>query len=166
MKGYQNYTRQFFAVENPPRRWANKTYIEKPPVWCSVDLRDGNQALPVPMNPAQKLEYFNMLLNVGFKEIEVAFPSASEDDFRFVRNLIEQNLVPDDVRISVLTQARKHLIDRTIESLVGVKSAIAHCYVATSDLHGKFVFNSDHDQVIQMAINGTQLVRDYVNAAA
>ena len=103
--------------------------ITKAPVWASVDLRDGNQALPEPMTPKQKLEYFNMLLGIGFKEIEVSFPSASEDDFNFVRDLIEKDLVPDDVRISVLTQARRHLIDRTIESIRGVKSAIAHCYV-------------------------------------
>ena len=150
-------------IEVPNRQWPDKV-ITEPPVWASVDLRDGNQALPVPMNPAQKLEYFNMLLNVGFKEIEVAFPSASEDDFRFVRNLIEQNLVPDDVRISVLTQARKHLIDRTIESLVGVKSAIAHCYVATSDLHGRFVFGHKHDDVLKMAVEGTRMVRDAIAA--
>ena len=102
---------QIAPINVPNRTWPDKV-ITKAPVWASVDLRDGNQALPVPMNPAQKLEYFNMLLNIGFKEIEVAFPSASEDDFRFVRNLIEQNLVPDDVRISVLTQARKHLIGK------------------------------------------------------
>ena len=150
-------------INVPGRQWPDKV-ITAPPVWASVDLRDGNQALPVPMNPAQKLEYFNMLLNIGFKEIEVAFPSASEDDYRFVRNLIEQNLIPDDVRISVLTQARKHLIDRTIESLVGVKSAIAHCYVATSDLHGRFVFGNNHADVLKMAVEGTRMVRDAIAA--
>ena len=154
---------QIQPINVPDRQWPNKV-ITAPPVWASVDLRDGNQALPVPMNPAQKLEYFNMLLNIGFKEIEVSFPSASEDDFRFVRNLIEQNLIPDDVRISVLTQARKHLIDRTIESLVGVKSAIAHCYVATSDLHGKFVFGNNRKEVLQMAVEGTRMVRDAIAA--
>ena len=146
------------------RQWPDRV-ITKPPVWVSVDLRDGNQALPIPMSPETKLEYFKMLCDIGFKEIEVGFPSASQDDFDFVRQLIEENHIPSDVKISVLTQAREHLIKRTVESLKGVKQAIIHCYVATSDLHGKFVFNSDHDQVMQMAINGTQLVRDYVCAA-
>ena len=102
------------------RKWPDKI-ITAPPVWASVDLRDGNQALPIPMNPKQKLEYFRMLCEIGFKEIEVSFPSASEDDFNFVRMLIEQDLIPSDVRISVLTQAREHLIKRTIESLKGLK---------------------------------------------
>ncbi len=146
------------------RQWPDRV-ITTPPVWVSVDLRDGNQALPIPMSPETKLEYFKMLCDIGFKEIEVGFPSASQDDFDFVRQLIEEHHIPADVKISVLTQAREHLIKRTVESLKGVKQAIIHCYVATSDLHGKFVFNSDHDQVMQMAINGTKLVRDYVNAA-
>jgi 2-isopropylmalate synthase len=126
------------AIEN--RQWPDRVFTV-PPVWTSVDLRDGNQALPEPMNPDQKLEYFNMLKKIGFKEIEVSFPSASEDDFNFVRRLIEEGHIPEDVRISVLTQARKHLIDRTLESLRGVHRAIAHCYVATSDLHNRFVFD-------------------------
>jgi len=154
---------QIQPINVPDRQWPDKV-ITQPPVWASVDLRDGNQALPVPMNPVQKMEYFNMLLNIGFKEIEVSFPSASEDDFRFVRNLIEQDRIPDDVRISVLTQARKHLIDKTIESLVGVKSAIAHCYVASSDLHGKFVFGDTREQVLKMAVEGTRMVRDAIAA--
>ena len=148
-----------FKVEN--RQWPDRV-ITKPPVWASVDLRDGNQALPEPMSPAQKLEYFDMLVRIGFKEIEVAFPSASADDFNFVRTLIEENHIPDDVRISVLTQARKHLIDKTVESLRGVKRAIVHCYVATSDLHGRFVFGHEHDQVRQMAIEGTRMVKDAI----
>lgn len=148
-----------FKVEN--RQWPDRV-ITKPPVWASVDLRDGNQALPEPMNPAQKLEYFDMLVRIGFKEIEVAFPSASADDFNFVRTLIEENRIPDDVRISVLTQARKHLIDKTVESLRGVKHAIVHCYVATSDLHGRFVFGNGHDEVKQMAIEGTRMVKEAI----
>ena len=151
-------------IEIDHRQWPDRI-ITKPPVWASVDLRDGNQALPEPMTPKQKLEYFNMLLGIGFKEIEVSFPSASEDDFNFVRQLIEKNLVPDDVRISVLTQARRHLIDRTIESLRGVKSAIAHCYVATSDLHGRFVFGDTRDEVLKMAVEGTRMVRDAIAKA-
>ncbi len=143
------------------RQWPDRI-ITAPPIWASVDLRDGNQALPEPMSPEHKLEYFNMLLGIGFKEIEVSFPSASADDHDFVRMLIDRNLIPDDVRISVLTQARRHLIDKTIESLRGVRSAIAHCYVPTSDLHGRFVFNCDHKQVMQMAIDGTRMVREAI----
>ena len=146
-------------IEN--RQWPDRV-IERPPVWASVDLRDGNQALPEPMSPEHKLEYFKMLEAIGFKENEVSFPSASQDDFNFVRMLIEQNLIPPDVRISVLTQARRHLIDRTAESLRGVHSAIIHCYVPTSDLHGKFVFNHTRDEVMQMAVDGTRMVREAI----
>lgn len=139
------------------RQWPDRV-IEKAPVWTSVDLRDGNQALPVPMNPEKKLAYFNLLLKIGFKEIEVGFPSASQDDFDFTRKLIEQKLIPEGVRISVLTQARKHLIDRTAEALRGVKSAILHLYVATSDLHGQFVFGKNRNEVKEMAVEGTRMV--------
>ena len=142
------------------REWPDKT-IKKAPIWCSVDLRDGNQALPVPMNPMQKLKYFNMLVKIGFKEIEVAFPSASKDDFDFVRSLILDKHIPNDIRISVLTQARKHLIEKSVESLVGVKKAALHCYVATSDLHSKLVFNKSRKEVIEMAVEGT---KDSLNA--
>ncbi len=147
--------------ENIPiekRTWPDKV-LTYPPVWCSVDLRDGNQALPIPMNPKQKLCYFKMLLNIGFKEIEIGFPSASQDDFDFVRRLIEENHIPDDVKISVLTQAREHLISKTVESLKGAKQSIVHCYVATSDLHGRMVFNKDRDGVRKMAVDGTEMTR-------
>jgi len=144
------------SLEN--RRWPEKV-LTQTPVWCSVDLRDGNQALPIPMNPEQKLRYFKMLLNIGFKEIEIGFPSASQDDFDFVRRLIEENHIPEDVTISVLTQAREHLIARTVESLRGAKHSILHCYVATSDLHGRIVFNKDHEGVCKMAVAGTEIAR-------
>ena len=146
------------------RTWPDKE-ITTAPTWTSVDLRDGNQSLPIPMNPEKKLAYFQMLLEIGFKEIEVGFPSASQDDYDFVRKLIEENLIPDDVKISVLTQAREHLIAKTVESLKGVKQAIIHCYVATSDLHGKFVFNNDREEVKKMAIDGTTMVKNMVEAA-
>lgn len=150
-------------IEN--RRWPDRV-ITAPPVWASVDLRDGNQALPIPMNPKQKLEYFRMLCEIGFKEIEVSFPSASEDDFNFVRMLIEQDLIPDDVRISVLTQAREHLIKKTIESLKGLKGkAIAHCYVATSDLHSKFVLGDSREHITELAVLGTRLIREGLKEA-
>jgi 2-isopropylmalate synthase len=146
------------------RKWPDKI-LEEEPVWCSVDLRDGNQALPVPMSPEKKLEYFKMLAKIGFKEIEVGFPSASKDDFDFVRQLIEGKHIPADVRISVLTQARQHLIEKTVESLKGVNKAILHCYVATSDLHGQLVFNNDRPKVKEMAIEGTRMVIDALEKA-
>ncbi|MCP4181334.1 MAG: 2-isopropylmalate synthase [bacterium] len=154
MKKYPDYKYpDSIPIKN--RQWPGKVILNSPE-WCSVDLRDGNQALPIPMNPMQKLRYFQMLTDIGFKQIEVAFPSASKDDFDFVRDLIVGNHIPDDVTISVLTQARKHLIERTVESLQGVKKAILHCYVATSDLHSKIVFNKSRDEVINMAVKGTK----------
>ncbi len=146
------------------RTWPDKE-ITCAPTWTSVDLRDGNQSLPIPMNPEKKLAYFKMLLEIGFKEIEVGFPSASQDDYDFVRKLIEENLIPDDVKISVLTQAREHLIAKTVESLKGVKQAIIHCYVASSDLHGQFVFNHNREEVEVMAIEGTQMVKKMIAEA-
>ena len=164
MSDMQKYTYPA-PISLPDRQWPERV-ITAPPVWTSVDLRDGNQALPEPMNPEQKLEYFKMLCGIGFKEIEVSFPSASGDDFAFVRRLIEEDLIPDDVRISVLTQAREHLIKRTIESLKGLKgNAIAHCYVATSDLHSRFVLGNSRKTVLQMAIDGTQMVKDAIGEA-
>ena len=163
MKKYPDY-KYPEKIKIKDRKWPNRI-IEKAPTWCSVDLRDGNQALPIPMNPEQKSKYFKMLTEIGFKEIEVAFPSASKDDFDFVRSLIEKQLAPKDVKISVLTQARKHLIEKTVESLLGTKNAILHCYVATSDLHSKIVFDKTRDEVIQMAVEGTKLVVEYLEAA-
>ena len=163
MKEYPKY-RYPAPIPIPDRQWPDRI-ITRAPVWASVDLRDGNQALPIPMNPDKKLEYFNMLVKIGFKEIEVSFPSASQDDFDFVRRLIEENLIPADVRISVLSQARQHLIERTVESLRGVKQAILHCYVASSDLHGRFVFGRNRDQVKEMAVDGTRMIKDALEAA-
>ena len=160
MKSYQKYSYPA-AVAISNRQWPDRK-IEKAPVWASVDLRDGNQALPIPMNPEKKREYFKMLVDIGFKEIEVGFPSASQDDFDFVRCLIEENMIPDGVRISVLTQARKHLINRTIESLAGAKDVIVHCYVATSDLHGQFVFGRNREQVKEMSVEGAQMIIDSI----
>jgi 2-isopropylmalate synthase len=120
-------------VDLPDRRWPD-TRIEKAPRWCAVDLRDGNQALIEPMNPARKLEMFELLVQMGFKEIEVGFPAASQTDFDFVRMLIEENRIPDDVVIQVLTQAREHLIERTYEAIAGAKQAIVHLYNSTSAL--------------------------------
>ena len=153
------------ARTNPAKReWIEKE-LTAAPAWCSVDLRDGNQALPLPMNPARKLEYFKLLTSIGFKEIEVAFPSASQDDFDFVRELIEGNHIPEGVKIGVLTQMRESLIRRTVESLKGVKQAVLHAYLATSDLHGQIVFGKKHDDLLKMAIEGTKLVRKCVEEA-
>ncbi len=146
------------------RDWIDRE-LTHAPTWCSVDLRDGNQALPLPMNPEKKLEYFKLLCDVGFKEIEVAFPSASQDDFNFVRRLIEGKLIPEGVRISVLTQARENLIKRTVESLKGQENTLLHLYVATSDLHSRIVFGKNHDEVIRMAVDGTKLVIKYLKEA-
>ena len=148
---------------------AKRDWIEREltvaPAWCSVDLRDGNQALPMPMNPAKKLEYFKLLAEIGFREIEVAFPSASQDDFEFTRELIEGNHIPDGVRISVLTQMRENLIRRTVESLRGVRKATLHAYLATSDLHGRIVFGKSREELKKMAVEGTKLVKRLVEEA-
>jgi 2-isopropylmalate synthase len=141
------------------REWPSRK-INASPSWCAVDLRDGNQALPNPMTPEQKLEYFNLLVSIGFKQIEIGFPSASEDDFAFCRKLINDRLIPDDVTISVLTQARPHLITRTIQALDGVRRGIVHLYIATSELHRKFVFGLEESQVIETAIAGVKQIRE------
>ncbi len=139
----------------PDRQWPSRTVTETP-IWCSVDLRDGNQALPNPMNPDQKLEYFKMLCEIGFKHIEVAFPSASEDDFNFTQGLITNGHIPDDVFIMGLTQCRPHLIDRTFEAFEGIDRGIVHLYAATSQLHMQQVFNLDQAQTIEMAVKSVQ----------
>ena len=148
----------FAAIDLPDRRWPSRT-ITRAPVWCSVDLRDGNQALINPMDYERKLRMFEILVSMGFKEIEVGFPSASRTDFDFVRTLIEEDMVPDDVTIQVLTQARDHLIERTFESLVGVKHAIAHLYNSTSTLQRKVVFDLDRAGITDIAVNGAERVR-------
>ena len=148
----------FAAIVLGDRRWPSRT-ITRAPVWCSVDLRDGNQALINPMDYERKLRMFGTLVSMGFKEIEVGFPSASRTDFDFVRTLIEEDMVPDDVTIQVLTQARDHLIERTFESLVGVKHAIAHLYNSTSTLQRKVVFDLDRAGITDIAVNGAERVR-------
>lgn len=145
------------------RIWPSKT-ITSSPQWCSVDLRDGNQALPNPMNPQQKLEYFKMLCDIGFKNIEVAFPSASQDDFDFTRMLIEKNHIPEDVFIMGLVQSRKHLIDRTFEAFKGAKRAIVHVYIATSDLHMDHVFKLTRKETLKITEDAIAQVRDLSNA--
>ena len=132
MKGYQKYEKQFFSPSEIYSDWVKKEYVEKPPIWCSVDLRDGNQALIIPMSLEEKLEFFKLLVRVGFKEIEVGFPAASDTEYEFCRALIERDLIPDDVTIQVLTQSREHIIAKTFEAIKGAKHAVVHLYNSTS----------------------------------
>ncbi len=150
-------------IDMPARQWPSRT-LTVSPSWCSVDLRDGNQALPNPMDPDQKLEYFNMLCRIGFKEIEAGFPSASQDDFDFFRCLIEGGHIPDEVFIMGLTQCRPHLIDRTFEAFKGVKKGIVHAYIATSDLHMKQVFGTDQKGTLKAAVEATRRIRALADA--
>ena len=153
--------RAYPVIDLPDRSWPNKV-IDTAPVWCSVDLRDGNQALIEPMDSARKMRMFRTLVAMGFKEIEVGFPSASETDFNFLRELIDGGHVPEDVTIQVLTQAREHLIDRTIESLAGAPQAILHLYNSTSTLQRRVVFNADEDGVKAIAVDGAKMVADRI----
>lgn len=160
---HQKY-RAFSPIQKEDRRWPNHV-INQAPDWCSVDLRDGNQALIEPMSPSQKLELFKLLVDVGFKEIEVGFPAASAPDFDFVRQLIEENLIPDDVTIQVLTQAREPLIARSFEALKGAKKAIVHLYNSTSTVQREQVFKKSKQDIKAIAIQGAEWVRDMANAA-
>ena len=159
MLNYKKYKR-FETIKLKERTWPNKT-IDKAPVWCSVDLRDGNQALVNPMTVEEKLEMFNLLLEIGLKEIEIGFPSASQIEYDFLRKLVDDNLIPDDVYVQVLTQARPHLIKKTFESLKGVKKAIVHIYNSTSILQRDVVFNMSKEEIKQIAVEGTKLVKEY-----
>jgi len=154
---YRAYSDQF-AVDLPDRTWPTKQ-ITTAPIWCAVDLRDGNQALIDPMSPERKRIMFELLVRMGYKQIEVGFPSASQTDFDFVRSLIEDDLIPDDVTIQVLTQAREHLINRTYESIKGAKQAIVHLYNSTSILQREVVFRSDKQGIIDIALEGARLCK-------
>ncbi|WP_418222812.1 2-isopropylmalate synthase [Clostridium isatidis] len=161
MLNYKKYKR-FETICYKERTWPNKT-IKKAPIWCSVDLRDGNQALVNPMTIEEKLEMFKLLVELGFKEIEVGFPSASQIEFDFLRTLVDNNLIPEDVTIQVLCQCRPHLIERTMEALKGVKKVIFHIYNSTSVLQRDVVFNMNKEEIKQIAINGTNLVKQYAD---
>ena len=158
MMNYQKYKR-FEPINFKERTWPDKV-IEKAPIWCSVDLRDGNQALITPMKIEEKVEMFQLLVDLGFKEIEVGFPSSSQIEYDFLRLLIDENLIPDDVTVQVLTQAREHLIRRTFESLKGLDKAVVHVYNSTSILQRDVVFNKNKEEIKQIAIDGVQLVKD------
>ena len=165
MKNYQRYTKMFSM---PPVRcmdWAEKTCVEKAPVWCSVDLRDGNQALIEPMSLGQKVEFFKLLLKIGFKEIEVGFPAASETEYEFLRTLIENDLIPDDVTVQVLTQAREHIIRKTFEAIKGAKNAIVHVYNSTSVAQREQVFKKSREEILKIAVDGAKLMKKLADEA-
>ena len=161
MMNVSKYTRQFFKAPETSMKWTKKTHIEKAPVWCSVDLRDGNQALITPMSLEEKLEFFKLLVEIGFKEIEIGFPAASETEYEFCRTLIEQDMIPDDVAIQVLTQSREHIIEKTFEALRGCKNAIVHLYNSTSVAQREQVFRKSKQEIIDIAIKGAKLCKEY-----
>ena len=161
MKNSQKYIKQYFDPKGVTMDWTKKSSIEKPPIWCSVDLRDGNQALIIPMSLEEKLEFFKLLCDIGFKEIEVGFPAASETEYEFCRTLIEKNLIPDDVTIQVLTQAREHIIAKTFEALKGAKKAIVHLYNSTSVAQRTQVFKREKSEIIDIAVKGAKLCEEY-----
>lgn len=159
MLNYKRYMRN--PVEYyPEREWPNKQ-IEKAPIWCSVDLRDGNQALIDPMVVTEKIEMFQFLVNMGFKEIEIGFPAASQIEFDFLRQLVDRKLIPSDVRVQVLTQCRRELIERTFEAIEGCEQAVVHIYNSTSTLQRDVVFGMEKEEITQIAIEGTKLVKEY-----
>ncbi len=160
MMNYKRYQR-VPVVHYPEREWPNKE-IQKAPIWCSVDLRDGNQALVEPMVVEEKVEMFNLLVKMGFKEIEIGFPAASQIEFDFLRQLVERDLIPDDVMVQVLTQCREHLIERTFEAIQGIKKAVVHIYNSTSTLQRDVVFNMDREEIKQIAIDGVAMVKKYM----
>ena len=160
MMNYKRYQR-VPVMNYPEREWPNKE-IEKAPIWCSVDLRDGNQALVEPMVVEEKIEMFNMLVQMGFKEIEIGFPAASQIEFDFLRQLVERRLIPDDVTVQVLTQCRDHLLKRTFESIQGIPKAVVHIYNSTSILQRDVVFHMDREEIKQIAIDGVDMVKKYM----
>ena len=160
MLNYKRYKR-VPVVHYPERQWPDKE-IQKAPVWCSVDLRDGNQALIEPMVVEEKIEFFNLLVKLGFKEIEVGFPAASQIEYDFLRTLVERNLIPDDVKVQVLIQCREHLIKRTFEAIQGCKNVIIHIYNSTSTLQRDVVFDMNREEIKQIAIDGTEMVKKYM----
>ena len=159
MMNYKKYVRQYFMPPVKCMKWAEKEYVEKAPIWCSVDLRDGNQALVIPMSLEQKIEFFKLLVKIGFKEIEVGFPAASETEYEFLRALIEQNLIPEDVTIQVLTQAREHIIRKTFEAVKGAPRAIIHVYNSTSLSQREQVFRKSKEEIKKIAVDGAALLK-------
>ena len=161
MNNCGKYTKQYFVPKGVTMDWMTKDALEKPPIWCSVDLRDGNQALIIPMSLEEKLEFFKLLCAVGFKEIEVGFPAASETEYEFCRTIIEQNLIPDDVTIQVLTQSREHIIAKTFEAIDGAKHAVVHLYNSTSVAQREQVFRKSREEIVNIATFGARLCKEY-----
>ena len=161
----KKYTKQFILPPEPCMGWAEKNMIERAPVWCSVDLRDGNQALIEPMGLETKLEFFHLLVEIGFKEIEVGFPAASETEYDFLRALIDRRLIPDDVTIQVLTQAREHIIKKTFEAIRGAKNVIVHVYNSTSVAQREQVFRKDKAEIEKIAVEGAKLLKKLTDEA-
>ena len=160
MKGFEKYQKIYFMPPVDCYDWVKKEAIDVPPVWCSVDLRDGNQALIEPMSLDEKIEFFKMLVKIGFKEIEVGFPAASETEFTFLRALIEKNLIPDDVTVQVLTQAREHIIRKTFEAVDGAPNAVVHVYNSTSVAQREQVFRKSKDEIKKIAVDGAKLLAE------
>ncbi|MBE7080057.1 MAG: 2-isopropylmalate synthase [Clostridiales bacterium] len=165
MKNTNKYVKQYFEPQGVSMDWVKKSYVDKPPIWCSVDLRDGNQALIIPMSLEEKLEFFKLLCKVGFKEIEIGFPAASETEYEFCRRLIENNLIPDDVTIQVLTQSREHIIAKTFAALEGAKHAVVHLYNSTSVAQRQQVFKREKQEIIDIAVFGAKLCQQYKEKA-
>ena len=159
MKGYEKYKRQYYMPPENCMDWTKKEYIEKAPAWCSVDLRDGNQSLIIPMSLEEKIEFFKLLVDVGFKEIEVGFPAASETEYEFLRTLIEEDMIPDDVTVQVLTQAREHIIRKTFEAVKGAKNAVIHLYNSTSYAQREQVFKKSKEEILNIAVEGAKLLK-------
>ena len=160
MMNASKYKRQYYLPPETCMDWAKKDYIDKAPAWCSVDLRDGNQALVIPMSLEQKVEFFKLLVQIGFKEIEVGFPAASETEYTFLRTLIDRNLIPEDVTIQVLTQAREHIIRKTFEAVKGAPKAIVHVYNSTSVAQREQVFKKSKEEILKIAVEGAKLLKE------
>ena len=165
MQNYKKYSKGYFLPPEMDFSWAQKEYPEKAPIWCSVDLRDGNQSLVIPMSLDEKIEFYKTLVKVGFKEIEVGFPAASETEYALLRKLIEDNLIPDDVTVQVLTQAREHIIKKTFEALEGAKNAIVHVYNSTSLAQREQVFKKSKEEIKQIAVDGAKLLLELTEKA-
>ena len=161
MKNAEKYARGYYMPPVKCMKWAEKDYIDHAPAWCSVDLRDGNQALIIPMSLEEKLEFFKKLVDIGFKEIDIGFPAASETEYEFCRTLIEKNMIPDDVTIQVLTQSREHIIKKTFEAIDGAKHAVVHLYNSTSVAQREQVFRKSKEEIIKIATTGAELCKEY-----
>ncbi|MBO4852965.1 MAG: 2-isopropylmalate synthase, partial [Schwartzia sp.] len=165
MQNYTKYRKGYYLPPVLDLGWAKKEYPDHAPVWCSVDLRDGNQSLIIPMSLDEKIEFYKMLVKIGFKEIEVGFPAASDTEYEFLRRLVDDNLIPDDVTVQVLTQARPHIIRKTFEALRGVKNAIVHVYNSTSVAQREQVFRMTKEEIKEIAVEGAKLLKELTEEA-